>query len=167
MPFKHSAPWSERSPCNGYGLWPIWMSYCKKFLLSNNSSKWAIAIGPSGLGLGFSSGCFSTPCLARKAPPSEAAFSSSSGHLKYVAEGCEDHPLCSHRWGVWHDNVLLHCIAVMNSTVYYAKNPMTVWHGKLSSSPRQGNETKSTDQLTIQDVLPRLKAKKVLSKSAR
>ena len=63
-PFKHSAPWSERSPCNGYGLWPIWMSYCKKFLLSNNSSKWAIAIGPSGLGLGFSSGCFfhSVPC---------------------------------------------------------------------------------------------------------
>ena len=57
-------------------------------------------------------------------------------------------------------------LAVMNSTVYHAKNPMTVWHSKLSSSPRQGNETKSTDQMTIQDVLSRLKAKKVLSKSA-
>ena len=108
---------------------------------------------PSGLGLGFSPGCFLSP-------PSEAAVSSSSGHLKYVAEGCEDHWHCSHRWGVWHDNVLLHCLAVMNSTVYYAKYPTTLWHSKLSSSPRQGNETKSTDQMTIQDVLSRLKPRK-------
>jgi len=45
---------------------------------------------------------FSTPCLAQKAPPSEAAVSSSSGHPKYVAEGCEDHPHSSHRWDSWH-----------------------------------------------------------------
>ena len=83
-----------------------------------------------------------------------------SGFGLGFSSGCFFHSLpCA-------ENVLLHCLAVMNSTVYYAKNPMTVWHSKLSSSPRQGNETKSTDQMTIQDVLSRLKAKKVLSKSA-
>ena len=60
MPFfKHSAPWSERSPCNGYGD--------GTFRRALSSSKWAIALAiawPCGLGLGFSSGCFfhSLPC---------------------------------------------------------------------------------------------------------
>ena len=49
---------------------------------------------------------FSTPCLAQKAPPSEAAVSSSSGHLKDVAEGCEDHRHSSRRWDFWHSTLL-------------------------------------------------------------